>query len=261
MQRSWHASKFDPQSRWRDHEIRGVATSVCVHTWGSSREARHAGDHACTAVQARALHEAWRANATDVEQRLPHSAALLQHPTRTALARAFARAAACLLKHEGGGGAAEVAAVGDLDAVAASVVSWPQVLSYDTPEHMPTGRETSLPGTLARGVFIAREVGNVMIDMYDPRGPLDSMEVQDVVNDMYKCAAARRRCPLMLPLLLQFVVPLLLLRACVDVLVMCACDRYAWMCRLSMHVTGTCMHACAWVSTCSHSCMSANVGR
>lgn len=138
-------------------------------------------------MQARMLHEAWRANATDVEQRLPHSVALLRHPTRAALAREFARASACLLRHQGGPGAAALQGAGDLDTLAASVLTWPQVMSYDTPERMPTGRETSLPRTVMRGVFIAREVGSVMIDTYDPRGPLDSMEIQDTVNDMYKC--------------------------------------------------------------------------
>lgn len=139
-------------------------------------------------MQARGLQEEWRANSTAAAERLPHSVALLSHPARAALVREFARAAACLVRHEGGAGAASLEGAGDLDALAASVISWPQTLSYDAAEHMPTGRETSLPGTLMRGVFIAREIGSVMIDTYDPRGPLDSSEIQDVVNDMYKYA-------------------------------------------------------------------------
>lgn len=199
-------------------------------------------------MQARALHDAWRANATDVAQRLPHSAALLSHPTRAALARTFAKAAACLLKHEGGPSAAALAAAGDLDALAASVVSWPQVLSYDTPERMPTGRETSLPGTLMRGVFIAREVGDVVIDTYDPRGPLDSMEIQDTINDMYRCAAkpaASIRRP-----------------SCYHT----PCTSWpramgmSVLCYLFVHVTSTHgAHACMCIP-CSHTCMVANVG-
>eukprot|EP00892_Ulva_mutabilis_P005564 jgi/Ulvmu1/337/UM001_0341.1 len=137
--------------------------------------------------KAQRLHAAWRGgDAAAASLHLPHSIALLQHPARAALVREFAHAAACLLRQEGGPGAAALEGAGDLDALAASVISWPQTLGYDNPEHMPTGRETTLPGTLMRGVFIAREVGSVMIDTYDPRGPLDSMEVQDLVNDMYK---------------------------------------------------------------------------
>lgn len=147
-------------------------------------------------MQALQLHEAWRGSDAATAQRLPHSMALLRHPAHTAIALEFARAAACLLRQEGGPSAAALEDAGGLDALAASVVSWPQTLGYDTSEHMPTGRETSLPGSLMRGVFIAQEVGSVMIDTYDPRGPLDSMEVQDSINDMYKCAAEPAGAPL-----------------------------------------------------------------
>ena len=71
---------------------------------------------------------------------------------------------------------------------AARVTVWPQVLSYASEELMPTGRESSLPNALMRGVYVAESIGQVQLVLYDPRSPLDAMEVQDALNAMYSCA-------------------------------------------------------------------------
>jgi hypothetical protein len=73
-----------------------------------------------------------------------------------------------------------------------SVISWPQYLSYESAESMPTGREASTPGALMRGVFVAHANGSVILDLYDPRAPLDSEEVQDSLPELYRCVSVRR---------------------------------------------------------------------
>jgi hypothetical protein len=79
-----------------------------------------------------------------------------------------------------------------MDGVAIPAVSMMvtiQVLSYGDETSMPSGLESTLPGTVLRGVYVVSSPMGVDIVVYDPRGPLDAMEVQDAVPDMYRWAS------------------------------------------------------------------------
>lgn len=138
-------------------------------------------------MQAIKIQAAWRSGNTSAVS-FPHALALLNHPSRAALARSFASASSCVLQRLGGPAAASPAAHVTPEEAPNSVVSWPQYLSYESAESMPTGRETSMPGALMRGVFVAHANGSVILDLYDPRAPLDSEEVQDSLPELYRCA-------------------------------------------------------------------------
>lgn len=138
-------------------------------------------------MQAVKLQAAWRSgNASALS--FPHALALLNHPSRAALAVQFASAASCLLQRLGGPAAASPAAHVSPEQAPDSVVSWPQHLSYESAESMPSGRESSMPGALMRGIFVAHANGSVILELYDPRAPLDSQEVQDALPELYRCA-------------------------------------------------------------------------
>lgn len=149
--------------------------------------------HNSVSMQAMKLQAAWRSGNTTALA-YPHALALLNHPSRAAVARAFASAASCLLQRLGGPAAASPAAHVSAAEAADAVVSWPQYLSYEAAESMPTGREASTPGALMRGLFVAHANGSVILDFYDPRAPLDSEEVQDSVPDMYRCTTVGSHC-------------------------------------------------------------------
>ena len=74
------------------------------------------------------------------------------------------------------------------------MVSWPQYLSYESAESMPTGRETSMPGALMRGIYVAHANGSVILELFDPRAPLDSQEVQDALPELYRCVLGTTSC-------------------------------------------------------------------
>lgn len=132
------------------------------------------------------LQAAWRTgNTTGLD--FPHALALLNHPSRAALAQSFASTASCVLQRLGGPAKDSPAAHFTPEQATESVVTWPQYLSYESAESMPTGRETSMPGALMRGVFVAHANGSVIMDLFDPRAPLDSEEVQDTVPELYRC--------------------------------------------------------------------------
>ena len=63
-----------------------------------------------------------------------------------------------------------------------------QVLSYSVESRMPTGRDSTLPETLLRGIYVVQSNTPVELALFDPRGPLDAMEVHDAIDDMYMCA-------------------------------------------------------------------------
>lgn len=145
-------------------------------------------------MQAKELQAAWRAGNTSAAEQ-PHSLALLRHPARAAVARAFESAAGCLLARLSGAAAAAAAAQQSGGGAAAAALAWPQFLSYDSPVFMPTGRESSLPGALLRGLYVANTNGSVLVDLFDPRAPLETLEVQDSLPELYRCArAAALRC-------------------------------------------------------------------
>lgn len=121
----------------------------------------------------------------EVGAQFPGTELLRNTPSVQALSRKFLAQGACMLQRSGLGAlAASVRGTAPAD-----VLTWPQVLSYESQPLMPTGREGSLPGALLRGVYAAQSSADVRLIIYDPRSPLDAMEVQDVLPDMYTCAA------------------------------------------------------------------------
>ena len=139
-------------------------------------------------MQAVKLQTAWQTgNTSGVAGEFPHALALLNHPSRAALAQSFASIASCVLQRLGGPAKDSPAAHLTPQQATEYVVTWPQYLSYESAESMPTGRETSMPGALMRGVFVAHANGSVILDLFDPRAPLDSEEVQDTIPELYRC--------------------------------------------------------------------------
>lgn len=114
---------------------------------------------------------------------------LLDHPHQQRIARTFIEQAACMLRRSGlPQRAAEASALAPN-----RVPVWPQVMSYGSEALMPSGRESTLAETLMRGIYVVDANAEVEVVLYDPRGPLDAMEVQDAVDGMYRCASADRR--------------------------------------------------------------------
>jgi hypothetical protein len=113
----------------------------------------------------------------------PQYFSLLERADTRALSRRFLQQGACMLYRSGF--VAEAALANST--LADGVTVWPQVLSYSTQELMPTGRESSLPDALLRGIYIVESSSEIQLILYDPRGPLDAMEVQDALPDMYRC--------------------------------------------------------------------------
>ena len=114
---------------------------------------------------------------------------LLEHPHQQRIARTFIQQAACMLRRSGLAARAANAEATRPDRVPA----WPQVMSYGSEALMPSGRESTLPETLMRGIYVVDTNAEVEVVLYDPRGPLDAMEVQDAVSGMYRCATQSER--------------------------------------------------------------------
>jgi hypothetical protein len=110
---------------------------------------------------------------------VPQYDALLRSNAFRAAAEMFAQEAACLLQATG--------LPWDSKAVSTErVLAWPQVLSYASASEMPTGREGALSGALLRGVYAVDGASKLQMVFFDPRAPLDAVEPQDSVNDMYR---------------------------------------------------------------------------
>jgi hypothetical protein len=112
---------------------------------------------------------------------VPRYLELLRTPEFGAAAEMFAAEAACLLRATGLPGVAG-------DGMADRVLAWPQVLSYSSPSEMPTGREGGLSGALMRGIYVVDGASKLQLVFFDPRAPLDAVEPQESLNDMYRFA-------------------------------------------------------------------------